>query len=275
MLNTWVLFERALRQGIWAVPLLFLVLAPSKVSAANSASKLVKSDPVAAYIAIKSIIVSDKISHFDVPEPEDDESGEFSIVPCAGIYYYIVPADEDNLLSILTQAAFEYAFAEKALVRHLYPEKVWRDILVSSEAKFLKDMKKLDYQTDFEAIAASINARRNLTLTKLPSVLGAAECSYDVWSFKISMDSPNYVARLIPKLFYTYCKKIGVDPLDRDKCGYWLSPFANGDEQMLAGVYVYSIERHRHSIKVDEVDVDRLTVGAEGDEPILLRLGGN
>lgn len=239
------------------------LLVTSQTRAEPKSASYTEKHAEAAYQHFKSILLSEHVSAFGDADVRELQGGgaHVLIAPCAGGDFYAGYADDvkDPLAANLLVLATTYAFAETALRLSKYPEKLWKSPLKRAEktalGKLLYSEDVYDDQTEW--LAKNLNKAAKAKKLRLPPVTSDPECSVDYQTFQIRVEPSKARVLLIPKIFYRYCERVHINPLDRNACDFWLSPAKSGDDVNLAGVYMYRIDNSGKLSAPDEVDVDR------------------
>ena len=234
----------------------------SDAAAASASTRLVHKDAGAAYKDFKEILASEKVSAFGTADVESFRLPEqVTIAPCAGGDFYADFAEEtsDPLSAKLMNLAIVYSFAELALRTGKYPEKLWLQELQKAEKSAVRLQARRPDQLPpdgLENVAKAVNRGLANAKLNLPRVNPFAECDVEFQSFTMKILPRQAKVRLIPKIFYLFCKRNHIDPLDRNACDYWRSPIKDGQQINLAGIYLYTVEESGTRTSPDEVDVD-------------------
>ena len=235
------------------------MVAAATVHAAQKSTTQIVENQAEAYFALKKL-VEDEWKGWDQTTDGEDGSTYATLGYCAdGSEIFVVPGKARKRMVDL---AFFVISARKILQRNNFPPEVWRPLLVQFEAERIDlfDSKDLDDETfsrmNSRYLSQLINQNVKEAGLKLPR-LGETECGGGPLQLKISFEPDGGAVLAIPKLFYRYCQKMGIDPLDRDRCDHWLPPIHNGETVALGGIYFYKIVAGGKESELKVADPDR------------------
>lgn len=217
------------------------------------------------YMIFQSIIARNRIVNLDGIYNDAIQTGSLTIAPCAGMPYFLIESEKtDPRISDIAYLALSFAYAKASLSAARVPPALWEEDLSNTEKKYLDHLRRkgLSEDTGIEELAERVDKKASAMKLGF-QISGVAECSYDVRGFRVVIKPKADKVRLIPKIYYRFCEELGVDPLDRKKCKFWIDPVSNGEEKELGGAYYYVIETAGKLGKVKQVDVDEIDVGPD------------
>jgi hypothetical protein len=243
---------------------LLLLVAQSTGASAQKASATMAADPLSTYTIIKHYIDS-RQSHGDFIQGNEPgvELNYLRLVACnsSDAFYPVKGSVQKTFVDL----AFIVVFAERTLKANNYPSIVWVEPLNDFERSYLIKIKAgytldRDYEQIIrlgEELSSKINSRITKNGLRLKPVSVHPECGGPVNKIRVSVKPEDAKASIIPKMFYIYCQKIGVNPDDKAQCDQWLPPIRNGDKLFMGGVYKFRIEREGTKSAIREFDADR------------------
>lgn len=203
------------------------------------------------YLLIKSIVIE-----MGNDQPKYRAGKEFKQLPLFDCDrpFIETPRVEGNMADV----AYEVTNAQDMLELNGYPPEVWRQELRKFEETAVARIHK--GSPILEKMRMDLVKRINDAVKKRKLKLRKFEfeaCGGGPLSLTASIKPNEAEVFAIPKVFYRYCEKKGVDPLDRDQCDYWLPTIRNGDSVEMGGVYVYRVVFDGQETKPKTIDSDR------------------
>jgi len=227
--------------------LVFFLLAPATFGA-ERATEYIDGNRIEAYDLIKEIIEDD----FKSVDYGKWISDNIEILPCDFNSLIIVHGE---VRSGMTELAVHSIATKGIMIANDIPREVWaehlRDYELSSVQRFGDESVET---TDHEGLAEQIN--EELRERGIEKSVYSEDCGGDHQTYIASVRPRSAEARAIPKVFYKFCKKKDIDPLDEMACDNWLPAIRDNEEIVLGGLYYYVIINNGQTSKLKSVNAD-------------------
>jgi hypothetical protein len=213
-------------------------------------------DPKSAYFVLKDAIAQNYRVDAAYRQGGGADASDFLLIESCSYQPQFLPV-QGPLQSKLVNLAYKVLEVAYVLTKHNYPSSLWRDELAAAEMNALSRIASrqepwLDYTDLIERIEG--NAKRlKIDVPKLGHQVG---CGGPPGTYKVKTTPPGGRAFLIPKMFYVFCERTGINPNDASKCDYWLPPIRDGGSEKLGGLYKYRVTWSNRETGVMEVNID-------------------
>ena len=87
--------------------------------------------------------------------------------------------------------------------------------------------------------------------------IGPVECGGGPLELIANVQPRGAKVYIVPKIFYIFCEKTGINPIDRERCDHWFPPIRDGERIEVGGIYKVVFEIGGVNSSVEEFDFDR------------------
>jgi len=239
-----------------ALTMMLMAALQVPVQAQSSSRALVRSDPRGQYALLR-----DLYSQAYAAKPVKIDPAEIDLIECGtdppAVAINSALENYDEAVRPLAQAAYDVVHTRALLTAAGYPERVWGGLLEQFEQRQLAlvIVEVRNYvpgswggDTDrpsqenarrfYDRLGSTLNAYRRSSGGGLPPVNSEGGCGAGEVSVLVKVVPADGSVLFIPKFFYQFCQKQGVNPADRQGCVWWREA-SDGELKGLAGDYVY------------------------------------
>ncbi|GEP55353.1 hypothetical protein [Reyranella soli] len=241
----------------------------------TNASAAITGSPQQAYWVIKDII--SKQARFDETYIAKQDPSRLSLANCSDTHFvgskpveYFDPRTDPgpppgvyrpSIEELLDGLATSSLQVEYVLSRYRLPDVLWRKALADLELDALRKIVNRDdrwVDLDRMELIERINANARMRNWQIPE-LDPALCGGPPGVYLVRTDPSAAQIELIPKLYFTYCERIGINPEDTISCNYWFPAIRDGQRVFLGGLYKVRLRWADRTTRVSDFDVSRLS----------------